>query len=95
MRLISQGLLGRPCEMRHKQSPHKTNANSFLDPQGGGDLLYPSLTCMGVGRMEGPQLSQSRTHPVTLGRQLYMMNPQERWGCPRLGCRQGHQAAGL
>lgn len=81
--------------MRHKQSPHKTNANSFLDPQGGGDLLYPSLTCMGVGRMEGPQLSQSRTHPVTLGRQMYMMNPQERWGCPRLGCRQGHQAAGL
>lgn len=28
--------------MRHKQSPHKTNANSFLDPQGGGDSGIPA-----------------------------------------------------
>lgn len=59
VKLISEGLLGRPREMRHK-----TNANSFLNPQGGGDLLYPSLTCTGVGCMEGPTaLSAPTPHP--------------------------------
>ena len=57
VKLISEGVLGRPCEMRHR-----TNANSFLNPQGGGDLLYPSLTCMGMGCMEGPA-ALSEHHP--------------------------------
>ena len=79
MKLISEGVLGRPCEMRHR-----TNANSFLNPQGGGNLLYPRLT-YGCGmhggthsslRAPATALSELHMPKVTLERQLYMMNPQ-------------------
>ena len=79
VKLISEGVLGRPCEMRHR-----TNANSFLNPQGGGNLLYPRLT-YGCGmhggthsslRAPATALSELHMPKVTLERQLYMMNPQ-------------------
>lgn len=56
VKLISEGVLGRPCEMRHR-----TNANSFLNPQGGGDLLYPSLT-YGCGMHGGTHRSLRAAH---------------------------------
>lgn len=88
VKLISEGLLGRPREMRHKTKPTTSST-----PREVATYCIPASRARVWDAWRGPQLSQRPPPPpalsephtpkVTLERPLYTMSPQEQCGCSR------------